>query len=455
MNFVDIKIFKINFYKRLFQILGIDSSVGWSIFNNIWGILRGFIGLYFLLRYLSIEEQGIWYTFISLGFLTSFADLGFTIIITQFVSHEYSKLTYNQGLVHGNDYDLDKFFSLIRFSLKVYLFITPLAVIILAVAGFWFFSSQSLVILIAWFVFSIIGGFSLFGSLLQSIYQGLDKVKDIQQNIFIGSFFTSAFNWTLLYFRFNIWALVIGNAFGLLVMLIILFKKAPLFWKQLYHYKIINKFYWIKELISLQWKYAISWISGYFIFNLFVPAVYKVQGASVAGQLGITITLIGVVSAISDSWLRTKVPKFNILVANNMNKELKKIFYKSAIQSFIAFVFGSVCLLFALILFSNFHIYPDRFLSMKLTLLLLLSNIPMKVVSYLAVFLRSHKIEPYYSLSAVNAGIIIFCVLVVYPHFGLQALILSLNIVYWIILMPFAIGIYRSFNKSQKVRLKG
>jgi len=304
-----------NIYKRLFIFLGIDSSIGWSIINAVWGLFKGFISLYFLLRYLTIEQQGIWYTFINLGFLTSFADLGFTIIITQFVSHEYSKLTFNQGLVLGNIYNLDKFFSLVRFSLKIYFFITPIAVVILAVAGFWFFSTQSLLILIAWFVFSIVGGFSLIGSLLQSIYQGLDKVKEIQQNIFIGSFFTTIFNWALLFFKFNIWALVGGNVFGLLVMLFILYRKAPLFWKQIYHYKNLVKYNWFNEIISLQWKYAISWASGYFIFNLFVPAAYKIQGANIAGQIGITIGLIGVVSGISDSWLRTKVPKFNILVA--------------------------------------------------------------------------------------------------------------------------------------------
>lgn len=442
-----------NIYKRLFIFLGIDSSIGWSIINAVWGLFKGFISLYFLLRYLTIEQQGIWYTFINLGFLTSFADLGFTIIITQFVSHEYSKLTFNQGLVLGNIYNLDKFFSLVRFSLKIYFFITPIAVVILAVAGFWFFSTQSLLILIAWFVFSIVGGFSLIGSLLQSIYQGLDKVKEIQQNIFIGSFFTTIFNWALLFFKFNIWALVGGNVFGLLVMLFILYRKAPLFWKQIYHYKNLVKYNWFNEIISLQWKYAISWASGYFIFNLFVPAAYKIQGANIAGQIGITIGLIGVVSGISDSWLRTKVPKFNILVANSKEMELKSLFFKSSVQSFIVFVLGACCLLMVMFLFTYFNFYPNRFLNMKLTLLLILSNLPMKVISYLAVYLRAHKIEPYYIISAVNALLIAFSVLVIYPRLGLLSLFLSMNIAYWFILMPFSIMIYRSFNKSQKLLL--
>lgn len=451
MNFSDVKIFNLGFYKHLFRFLEIDSSITWSLINSFWALLRGTISLYFILRYLSIEQQGIWYTFGSLAFLTTFADLGFTQIITQFVSHEYSKVAYKNGILEGQPYDIDRFFSLVRFSLKIYFYITPVAVIILTITGYWFFHDYLLIVLIAWFIYSFTGGLSLIGSLIQSIFQGLDKVKEIQQNIFVGSFLTTAFNWTLLICGFNIWALVCGNMFGLIIMLFVLYKKAPLFWKQAFHYKVLNRFSWGKEIIPLQWKYAISSASGYFIFNLFVPAAYKIQGTTVAGQLGITLTLIAVISGIADSWVRTKVPKFNILVANNKHEELKSLFFKSTIRSFIVFILGAVCLIICLLIFSYVDFYPNRFLDIKLTVLLLLSNIPYKVISYLAVYLRSHKIEPYYTLSAVLAAVIAFSVFVIYPHFGLLYLILSLNMVYWFIILPWAIFIYRSFNKSQRL----
>jgi len=133
--------------------------------------------------------------------------------------------------------------------------------------------------------------------------------------------------------------------------------------------------------------------------------------------------------------------------------ELKSLFFKSSVQSFIVFVLGACCLLMVMFLFTYFNFYPNRFLNMKLTLLLILSNLPMKVISYLAVYLRAHKIEPYYIISAVNALLIAFSVLVIYPRLGLLSLFLSMNIAYWFILMPFSIMIYRSFNKSQKLLL--
>lgn len=390
----------------------------------------------------------MWYTFNSLGPLALFAELGFTAIITQFVSHEYAKLRFEDGVVLGEDYHIDRLFSLVRYAIKFYSYITPTAVIILSVVGLEFFKTQPMSIIIAWILFSVIGGLSLLSSLLQAIYQGLDKVKDIQKNMFLGSFFSTVGNLSLLFLRCNIWALVVGNAIGLIVMLYFLYRRAPSFWRQLYTRKLAQKFGWFKEIISLQWKYAISWASGYLIFFLFVPAAFKVQGAVIAGQLGVTLAMIGALCGISDSWISTKIPQFNIFVANGKRDELLKLFKSSSLQSFVVFILGSGAMILGLCLFHWLHFYENRFLSIELTAYLLFANVSQRVITYLAMYLRAHKIEPFYKLSMLNAILITVCVLLVYPKYGLTAMVICVNAVYWLIILPYAIFIFYAFRKE-------
>ena len=265
-------------FHKIIKIAGIDQDVLWNIYNKLWGLFKGPVTIFFILGFLTSAEQGLWYTFLSLGALTIFAELGFTTIITQFVSHEFSKLEESEGALVGDISSLNKAISLIRFSIKFYAYIIPTAIIILSVIGYFYFGKQLNDVYSAWLVFSIIGGLTLFSSLLQSIYQGLDKVKKTQQNILVGSVLMALSNWLLLYFKYGIWALVLGNFIGLIVMLVLLYRTAPLFWKQIYHFDQIDEHNWFNEIINLQWRYALSWISGFFIFFLYVPMVNKYEG---------------------------------------------------------------------------------------------------------------------------------------------------------------------------------
>ncbi|MEI8705615.1 hypothetical protein [Pseudoalteromonas sp. B62] len=59
--------------------------------------LKGPLVIMAVLFSLNVREQGIWYTFISLSALSGIVELGFTSIITQFVSHEYAYLKKKMG----------------------------------------------------------------------------------------------------------------------------------------------------------------------------------------------------------------------------------------------------------------------------------------------------------------------------------------------------------------------
>ncbi len=421
---------------------GIDIDILWIIFNKVWSILKGPITILFILKFLCPEEQGLWYTFISLGALSVFAELGFTTIITQFVSHEYANLNEVDGILLGPKEHIERIISLIRFSIYFYIIIIPAAILVLCLVGYIYFGMKIDNTFFAWSVFSIVGGLNLLFSLLQAIYQGLDKVKKTQINILTGSILMALFNWTLLYFNFAIWALTLGNLLGLTIMLILLYYTAPAFWHQIIKFKIENKYNWFHEIINLQWKYAISWASGYFIFFLLIPAVYKYTGKTEAGQLGVAQSMVGAISGIAASWIVSKIPKFNILVAKKQRVQLNTLFIKSSIQGFVLQVSLSIILIIFLFIILKYTTYGNRFLNISMTILIITSQIAQSVINFIAFYLRAHKEEPFVWLSAFNGivmGALIFFIL---PKWGLSILLTSINVLLWVIILPLALIIF-------------
>ena len=52
-----------------------------------------------------------------------------------------------------------------------------------------------------------------------------------------------------------------------------------------------------------------------FYFFVFVPVLFKYHGPLLAGQMGMTWSLVVILGLVSSSWLSPKAPVFGILIA--------------------------------------------------------------------------------------------------------------------------------------------
>ncbi|MEZ7892923.1 MAG: hypothetical protein QMC67_14370 [Candidatus Wallbacteria bacterium] len=434
----------------MLKLFYINRSIAIIFINNFWNILKGPVSIYILLRTLTPEQQGLWYTFISLSALTVFAEMGFTNIITRFVSHEFAHLKFDNNVIIGEDKYLIRIISLIRYAIKFYFFVIPLAVIILIIIGFYFFKTISSDIFIAWVLYSISSGINLFVSLLQSIYQGLNKVYEIQHNIFLGSIFTTLLTWFLLCIKLNIWALVISNYVGLIFTLILLIIKSPKFWHQIYVTSIEHNISWFKEIVSLQLKYAISWISGYLVFQLYIPLTYKYCGAVIAGKLGITLTIVRIIISMSNAWISSEIPKLNILVSQKKYIELKQNFNKAEVNGFLFYIISGLIFVFMVYFMKLYNFYFDRFVGLDIIILMLSYELCSLKISFMANYLRSFKKEPYYILSFFNGVMISFIIMISLLKSNLIILFILINFLNWLVILPWALKIFYSFEEDIK-----
>ena len=51
---------------RIKTILDLDESIFWANINKAFGIIKGPLTIYFILKYLTLDQQGYWYSFINL-----------------------------------------------------------------------------------------------------------------------------------------------------------------------------------------------------------------------------------------------------------------------------------------------------------------------------------------------------------------------------------------------------
>ncbi|ECN4150781.1 hypothetical protein ZB34_24365, partial [Salmonella enterica subsp. enterica serovar Kentucky] len=90
---------------------------------------------------------------------------------------------------------------------------------------------------------------------------------------------------------------------------------------------------WVNEIFPMQWRIALSWMSGYFIYFVMTPIAFKYFGAIYAGQLGMSLTLCNMVMATGLAWISTKYPKWGVMVSNKQLAELSKSFKSAVMQS--------------------------------------------------------------------------------------------------------------------------
>lgn len=429
------------------NFLGIDKDISWILISRIATIIKGPITVAFIIIFLDVNQQGLWYSFISLAAISILAELGFTLIITQFVSHEYAHLRLYKGFIAGRSKNSERLFSLIRYAFKFYIVVTPIAFILMTIWGYYILSPESGDYLYAWYCFAFISVIQLFVSLMQSIYQGLDKVAIIYRHKTIGTISLALVTLPLLFMGFEIWSLVLSSLFSLIIMLVLLLLDGNKFWMQLLRFKIKKHYDWFQEIVALQGKYAVSWFSGYLAFHLLVPFTYKYHGAEIAGQLGLTISLLNNIKTLSSAWLESKIPKFNIMVSRGLKHEVSSLFNKSAIQGYIFFIFGVTILLLLIYISNYYQLYNDRVLSLYLVFLLVLSNSAGIIVLFMAKFLRAHKAEPYYLLSLFNGVLVAGSIYFILP-ISFSNTIASLVFIYWFAILPVAYWIYLRFKAN-------
>jgi O-antigen/teichoic acid export membrane protein len=393
--------------KIITKKIGIDEAIALTVFSRFVQASGGIISLLFVAKSLTKVEQGYYYTFGSILAIQIFFELGLSNIITQFVAHENAHLSWNSKTsFSGSEESSSRLASLLRFSVKWYAVISVLLFFGLILAGYIFFSKYGRVYddvkwQIPWVILSITTSLSLLVSPVIAFFEGLGWVKEVAKIRIVQQVVQICFALSFFSLDFKLFSVPVSTIFSF---------SAVLFWIFFGKNRELLSFVWNQigdkhvnyrlEIFPYQWRIAISWISGYFIFQLFNPVLFATDGAVVAGQMGMTLTVLNAIMALAFSWMSTKVPMFSGLIAKKDYAQLDSLFNKTLIQSSLINGFALLVLFGVILYLRHFEInlggqnIGDRFLPCLPMLFMMIPIFLNHYVSSWATYLRCHKVEP-------------------------------------------------------------
>jgi O-antigen/teichoic acid export membrane protein len=399
--------------KALRTRLGIDRAIGFTILARGWASMAGLVTVALIARFLSPSEQGYYYTFGSLIALQIVFELGFSFVILQMASHERAHLAISsEGVVSGDSVAHDRLASVLQKTVRWYSTAAALLAVFLLAAGSYFFSAhehagEHVFWRIPWYSAALAATFTFQLDPLLSFMEGCGFVHNVARIRLAQAVTGSSLAWMALAAHHGLFApamVISGNA-G--VAFIWLFRRRNLLVPLLRRKPGENHIHWWSEVWHFQWRIAVSWLSGYFIFQLYNPVLFAFHGPVVAGQMGMSLSLTNALVSVAVSWINTKAAPFGAMIARKEYAKLDHSFFQAIKQSFAVCVAGAATI-WSLVVYMNWaHISLAHRILDPLSLGLLLLTAPLNVIIFAeATYLRAHKQEKFL-LNSVLGGILV------------------------------------------------
>jgi hypothetical protein len=198
-----------------------------------------------------------------------------------------------------------------------------------------------------------------------------------------------------------------------------------------------NGVQWRKEVWPFQWRIAVSWLCGYFLFQLFNPVLFAFRGPIAAGQMGMSVSLVNALQSVAVSWISTKSAPFGGMIARKDFGRLDRVFFRALLQAECVFIFGALIVLGGSIYLNARHFaLAQRLLNPSLLGLLLLTAAINVIVTGQALYLRAHKQEKFLVNSVVGALLVTASTFLFGRRYGAEGIVRS----YFVIGLFFGLG---------------
>lgn len=402
---------------QLLRMFGVNRAVGYGVLTRMWSALAGPLTILLIATRFSKVEQGFYYTFSSILALQVFFELGLLTVLAQFAAHEFAFLSWGkQGEVTGNEFHRDRFLDLLGKGVKWYTISAFLLIMALIPAGMWFFSQRAgEASTFSWklpWALAVVGvGCNLLLIPFYAVITGSGDVASINRREMLGGMTGSILGWLIIACGGGLYAIPAVTSGTILVGVLYLYKSKPHLVQIAYQhvfcrYVPTNRLAWWDEVWPMQWKIALSWVSGYFIFQLFTPVLFKYHGPVVAGQMGMTLSAVNGVQGICLMWLNSHAPEWGKLIAVKDWPGLDTSFKKTLKQALVVCIVLATVALVIVAALQTFTSYGTRFLPLPQVAILFIAVFAQICISGWAIYMRAHKEEPLLVLSIIGAVLI-------------------------------------------------
>lgn len=383
-------------------LIGLDRAVGTAAIGRLLGVALGPITLLLIQRTLTEYEQGYYFTFSSVLALAMMLELGLSQVLLWATSAEFSQLRWPTGQkIEGEERAVARLASLLRASLRWYLMVSILVLFCLLPSGIIFFnfaspSSAGVQWKTAWILATVGTATACVLVPAWSFLEGSGRVAEVE-TIRLGQQILGTF---------TLWiALALGAGLVAIGANIAVSVGVGSIWVAIRYRRSVAELLafrsehpgmeWRREIWPMQWRIALSWVSGWLMAQALNPIVFATVGATAAGQVGMSLVLVQSLAALGGAWTSTKAAPFGLMVARADFTALDREFRKVVIQSTVLVLIGGLGLLVGLVVLeSTFPSIAQRLLPPGATIPLVGVAIANHIAFSFALYLRSHRREP-------------------------------------------------------------
>lgn len=355
----------------------------------------GLITVLAISRFLSLEDQGWYYTFISLAALYTLVDLGLSVILVPMFAHEFHRAGCRADQLGRSNLGM-AVAELLRKSMRWYSLAAIGFCLIAFIGGHIYFRrlpDYRLPWENAWTVLTLSSGGLLLVMPFVSLIEGAGHIKEVAFLRLAQLTAGSIACWGLLIHGEPLWAAVMVPALSTCVTAIwICLRWRPLARLAL-GFKPYVPLYWRSTVWPVQWRQAIAWISTYATTQIHTPILMQTQGAHIAGQMGFSLTVITMMALLGQSFLVRRIPVMATAAARRDIAAMDQMF-RHDVLFYVGALVAAALLLVVLKLGLDGTPYVQRLLPLPQLAGLLAIVFSNQFIVVLGTYLRSFLYEP-------------------------------------------------------------
>ena len=443
--------------RRLLNRLEVDRAVFFAIATRAWQFLAGPISIVVIAEFFSPELQGYYYTFASLMAIQFLAELGLHSVIINISGHEWSKLQLTtDGTIVGDDQALRRLAGLKRFVSRWYALVAVVFLLGCGLGGAVFLNQRpagNIAWVAPWFWLVLLNSLLLWAWAYSAMLEGCNQMVTVNR-VRLLQFVTGSFAvWGSMALGWGLWATVISVGVRLVWDFWLIFIRYRRFWESLpaLHKNGVSPpttqspsedpsqqegvrprfcatpadeaISWEHEIWPLQWRMAVMGIAGYLAFSLFVPVMFHAYGPVVAGQMGMTWTILTAIESAAYAWVQVRSPLFSMLAAQRDWPEMDRVFRRLMTISWSFYLLSLIALWGGLWLlnelpYSLTQFLASRLLGMSPTMVLGTAFFLWHLPRCQMIYVRAHKCDPFLVAGVVSHGLIALLVIVLGSAYG-------------------------------------
>jgi hypothetical protein len=292
-------------FKRIATQLQVDKPLVYAMAARIWQAFSGPITIVFLIRSLTLSEQGVYYALVSIVGIQMFFELGLLNILVSQAGHEFARLS-----AVGSQRMRELIRSSRRwFGVAAMLFtITAIGFgwITLANKGAGLDWQAPLVVMI------LASGATVAISPGIAILEGVGFREDVYRLRCVQMISGNVVVWLALSLGLKIWALVLSACVQCAWAAYLVFVLHRAFFINLAGQNTDraksseSEFSWTRDVAPVQWRLALISAVYHFATQFFTVIVLRYHSEAEAGRLGMTLSVTGAIQSMALAWVHTK-----------------------------------------------------------------------------------------------------------------------------------------------------